>query len=335
MVGTMTEQLPSSAERRFRALKHDFTLQVFLQEGPFWEAVHTLRERWRIQPFVRVPDAGDRTTPAVLDVLGPDAKQQQLRELLERTWSAEIAQFHDAHVPSSLWRGGRRISRILWFSFLAYCVLHDPPEMDLTTFAATGNSMVVRHRGIDPREVDLETWELAPATNDAHPVIGAPIVYWPDPDELSDVWRWFLEALLNELGRRHLVPLGIDIGAAVDAILRETGLRYEATERFVLPLHPLVTVNQDTRKEDVMSAFRAIGATQKDRSSGGRPKLDPLTAVECALMKQRGYSDPEIAERFGWPLREDSYDKRRRSNPVIDHVKLGRQVLAGRKNPAE
>lgn len=327
----MPEQLPSSAERRFRDLKHELTLQVFLREGPFWEAVSALRKTWRIEPPSRVPVAGDGLRPVILEHPDPSHAADPLRARLDRKWRDAVHGLHDDHVPVAFWRGDRGGSRLLWFSFLANCVLLDPPGTHLTEFAAAGNSMTVGFGEIDPRTVDMETWKVAPPPADPMMMVGAPVVRWPHPDTLVDAEREFWLEILAELGRR----LAIDVFAEVNALLRETDLKGRAMGRYAaLPASFLVAVDPDTTKEDVYSAFRMIAAAQPERTPEGRPRLDRLTAVQCAFLKQHGLTDPEIAERFGWALRRDAYDKRRRSNAVINHVKLGRQILAGRKNPS-
>jgi len=63
----------------------------------------------------------------------------------------------------------------------------------------------------------------------------------------------------------------------------------------------------------------------------GRPQLDDLVAVQCAIFKRHGWTYPKIAAHFGWPLRADSYGTRRRANRAMDHVTRGEELLACRK----
>ncbi|MDQ3539738.1 MAG: hypothetical protein M3440_03545, partial [Chloroflexota bacterium] len=183
--------------------------------------------------------------------------------------------------------------------------------------------------------VDMETWTIS-SVPDAPTMLNPPVLDQPDPEALLERERWLWTEVIAELGRRYLAPHGVDIDTVTEEILDDLGLLEQyAVRGAAVPLRQLIAVEPSTTEEDVRHAFRMIAATQPQRPKGGRPPIDPLVAVQCAIWKRRGWTDPTIAERFNWSLRSDSYDRKRRSNPVIDHVKRGNQILAGRKNPAE
>lgn len=62
----------------------------------------------------------------------------------------------------------------------------------------------------------------------------------------------------------------------------------------------------------------------------GRPPLDDLTAVQCAIWKRAGWTHHAIAAAFGWQDHPDSTDPRHRKNRSEDHVKRGQQILQSR-----
>jgi hypothetical protein len=54
------------------------------------------------------------------------------------------------------------------------------------------------------------------------------------------------------------------------------------------------------------------------------------------VFRRLGWTEPEIAEHFGWNLSPDSYGTRRRSDRVRDHIELGEELLRERNiNPEQ
>ncbi len=332
----VSESLPSSADRRLQSLKSELTLQLYLKDGAFWDAINALRERWKIQPEVRVPSPGDRRLPSIYDRVDLDALKEPEHLVATGPWYLDLAKLHDAVVPPDLQvRASRRVSRASWSAFLAACALFDPPKTELLEFAAVGHLPSVRFGNVPPANVNFETWTVD-SEPDTPAMFNPPVVDHPDPEVALRHEKWLWREVIAELGRRYLAPQGIDVDAAVKAILHERGLLEEYLVRgAAIPLQRLIAVEPFTTEADVRRAFQVIAATQPERNKGGRPPIDPLVAVQCALLKRQGWNDRAIAERFDWSLRPDSYDQRRRSNQVVDHVKRGREILAGRKNPAE
>jgi len=223
-----------------------------------------------------------------------------------------------------------------WFSFLAYCVLYNPPAMELLEFASRGGIVAVGVRSVDPKTIDTETWKVPPSPDGTPTMLDPPIAFVADPDDLRDAERSMWMEALAELGRRYFEPQGLDVFEIVAAILTETGLADKAKRQYAsVPQQLQITVLPETTKDDVLGAFRIIAATQPERIAGGRPPLDPLVSVQCVIFKQRGWSNADIAAHFDWPLRADAYDARRRSNVVIDHLKAGGAILGNRKYPTE
>jgi len=247
-----------------------------------------------------------------------------------------LAKLHDAIVPAQHQLGSARwISQKFWNTFLAACLLFDPPETELIEFANLGPLPPVGFVNLPRAKVDIETWTVG-SVPDAPIMVNPPVLSQPDPEALLERERWLWGAVFTELGRRYLAPQGLDVDGVIEEILDDLGLLEQYTARSAtVPLRKLIPVEPSTTQEDVRRAFQMLAATQPERGKGGRPSIDPLVAVQCAIWKRSGWTDPVIAERFGWSLRSDSYERKRRSNQVIDHVKRGNEILAGRKNPAE
>jgi hypothetical protein len=223
-------------------------------------------------------------------------------------------------------------SRKNWSRFLASCVLFDPPEADLLAFAAANDPPLISYSTYPGFDVQAAT--SRPPVKDIPSMVNPPIVFEQEPGAVEAVETWYWTQIIEELARRYL-PEGVTLSDAMREIDHDLNLSDRYVERFAaISGRELIVVDPDTTEEDVRGAFRLIAASHRGRSKGGRPPLDALVAVQCALLKRQGLSDLDIAERFGWPLRRDSYDKRRRSNAVINHVKLGHEILARRKNPS-
>ena len=65
------------------------------------------------------------------------------------------------------------------------------------------------------------------------------------------------------------------------------------------------------------------------RKGNGRPLRDPETALEVLSLKEEGFSDSQIADRFGWAKQANSYSKKKRySITVYRYRRLARQILS-------
>lgn len=332
----VSHQLPSSADRLFQALKSELTLGLFLRDGAFWTAIEGIRSKWKLQVPTCVPTEEDHSWPRVISRLASAPEESTLHQLALGLWGADLCALHDAFVPVELQRGNRRLSRMLWLRFISNCVLNDPPEEHLIEFAATGSSMATSYSLVDPRDFDPSNWRLAESPGELTWMVGTPLIQWPQPDALIEVEQWFRKRLLAEIGRRYLEPIGVDIGEAVEAIFRATSLNQEYRERSAaIPLQPVILVDAETTKQDVLGALQLIKATQSERSSGGRPPVDDLTAVQCAIWSETGMTQRAIAERLGLSLQPDEHGNPYRSDQVRYRINRGREILSRRKNPTE
>lgn len=89
-----------------------------------------------------------------------------------------------------------------------------------------------------------------------------------------------------------------------------------------------IIVDEETKEEDIVRAFRAIKAAYGFRNPGGKPPIDRLTALQCAILYDEHNSvDPDdrrckiwtyktLAAKFG--LRDE--------RSAEEHVKRGREL---------
>ena len=327
-MGTVLE---SSAVARLRRCRHDWTLDLYTRRGAFWVAVNALRWSRGITACREVPPPPLRlpmpsTVPE--SAVPPTAEDEDDPALpppsaeLAR-WLGDLNDLHDSVVRDACrFPGGLTASRARWRAFLAACVLYDPPDTELLAFAD--------HSPPEPEPVlppDVLWWEGAPRA------VAPAIVNLRDPDQVGADWRWLLERLVNELADR-LASRGIDLRAMAAEVLATTGLWDEFRDRQRdNPPEPYIDVDPDTSAQDVRDAHATVVRGYGVEHAGGRSHRDPLTAVQCAVLKRLGWTERAIAVRLGWALQEDDYGVPRRSGRVRGHVQEGENILVARGIP--
>jgi len=122
--------LRSSAEEKVVRLKHNLVLNLFLQQGPFWEAVQNVRSEWGITARRVLPSKGDRGTYRPIEQEPPDKWTKGRLEFNDR-WDDALRSLRDRFVPNRLRRG-------LGHKFFGACVMCDPPEDSLLEFSKFG-----------------------------------------------------------------------------------------------------------------------------------------------------------------------------------------------------
>jgi hypothetical protein len=95
-----------------------------------------------------------------------------------------------------------------------------------------------------------------------------PSTFWPvvegDPDEIdTDKLRSMIAPPVERVFKRG------------------PGASYEDGEAF---MDYRIVVNEHTKEKDVIHAFRAIKAAMGFRDRGGKPPIDPLAAIQCAVI---------------------------------------------------
>lgn len=296
--------VPAEDPRRLPR-RRAITLDLFTRYGRVWSTIRDVRHEWSIEPTITVPpvpsfSASDcrlltrsqmperfhlPSVPpdGVLEtVRGPlrDALDDDLPDDIEEDmsrahvrihvwqWLMCLRDMHDEIVPEGNPSGTDVQGWLTWVPFLSACVLFDPPESELLTFA------------------DHDDHEAAKLTQ---------LTFHQDARAAVEVER----------NRSNMVSKSSHLQDQV--ILHALG-----TQRMASTYKPSTIPAAPSRRR-------------------GRPMLDELVAVQCALWKRRGWTHHAIAEAFGWKENPESMDPRHRKNKSEDHVKRGERILLSRK----
>ena len=295
-------------EAKVRTFKDDLTVQLYLQKGAFWDAVLEVREKWGIVALTQLPPSGPGISGLILPEHAPDGDQEFFRIVDE--WIEDIGRVEERCIPA------RFRDSAEWKDFISACILFDPPEGQFLEFTKHG----------DPRYLD---YARPGGQGDRVPLQArAPLRWLADESELEATHLWLLESLLEELGRRHLEPLGLDIEKMVEDVFDNTDLRaqYNSKKRD-LAKRWHIRVESGITFDDVRKSFSLIPSAEKGRSSGGRPRRNSLIELECAILYDRHnrvdengrtrWTFSRLAEKYGLP-----------TNEVSEYVKEGRQLLS-------
>jgi hypothetical protein len=110
-------------------------LALFLQSGPFWVDVLSIRSEWGITAQRMLPSKADTGTYCPIDLApekpAPYKATKALGTFFDR-WDDALRPLRDRFVPDGLRRGPA------WDEFLGACVMCDPPDDCLEEFAAFG-----------------------------------------------------------------------------------------------------------------------------------------------------------------------------------------------------
>jgi hypothetical protein len=249
---------------------------LYLQDGPFWEAVREMRVKWNVQPQTMVPSGDDAYTNMPLDQL---YQPKKILRALHSGWDADLRSLISRFVPDLLVRVG-------WHNFFGACVMCDPPDDRLPEFA----------------EFD-RLW---------------PSPFWPVVDCEDD-----------EIDASKVHSM---IAPPIERVLKES---YEPGGVF---MEYRIVVDEDTKEKDVVNAFRAIKAACDISNPGGRPRLDRLIALQCAVLyDDYNSTDPEDRRRRVWTYKKLA-DKFRQlgvknARSAEEHVKYGRDLRKDFRNP--
>lgn len=308
--------LSSEAEDEIRRLKYDMVISLSAQRGLFWQLIQEVRKRCAIEPAVRVPSselAGPvdhefplRAPNPYLPANGPDPYEQPEAqwEFVAR-WHAELGAIYRRMVPEE---SPARMSLWDWESFLAVCVLHDPPDDALLEFVAVGGPEPETYYGgrfpedFDPDELPRM---LAP-----------PIKTLQDLRESPD---WARDCLLDWLGA-ILDSSGLNPGELLSLIERHdpgAWQRYHEKRERDSRRH-FIEVTSTMSWDDLKNAFSVYRASQEGRPASSRPPRDRLIAFQCTILHDRHKRTyRELVDRYGF----GSLDAAK------NYVKLGREIL--------
>lgn len=301
------EPAPEGEERKARAFKDSLTVQLFLKNGTFWDAVNDLRMKRGIAASRQVPPSGPEISGLIM---ADEPGYGQDVFALHDKWVADLREIEERCVPARLRDAAE------WKDFISVCVLFDPPKdpNHLDAFARHG---------------DLRFFESGRpgAKGDRVPMkAGAPIRWMvADEKDAEDVHMWLLERVLDELGKRYLAPAGVDVDEAVKSIIDSTGLNNEYHQK-KRDLHREwhIIAAGGVNANDVKRAADKLSTVREARSAGGRGPRSDLVALQCALLYDA--SEPTVAavpklersrilaDRYGIPRDEvDKYVERGRA----------------------
>jgi len=321
--------LSSSAERRITALKRELVLELFLRRGRFWDPVRSLRINWNVSAEAQLPPV-DKTRVYLPPWNGPstslEPRETEANLAAIDRWREDLGALHDRFVPKGCRTSVRDLdSRRDWEKYLSACVLYDPPETQLLEFA---DSIAIAPRLLCPHckgagkvrrgssfDEDISDFPL---------MVAPPIENLRDQEELEKATNAHWWRVIDELGARHLEPLGLDVKAMVHSILQDQRIQAEKRKQADQNLpKPYIVVDEFTTDADVRGARSMIAAVQGWDSKGGASRRDRLTAVECAILFDRhGWTLKQLAKHYGWISRDTARK----------HIQLGLQILTTEKN---
>lgn len=271
-----TPYLGSSADKRLVRFKRDMVRQLYLKRGEFWQMIRDMRSHWGITAATALPPGVQEPLLYLkLPKQGPKSDLVRLRvptlypremEILERNqWEFELDDIkaktvHPRYSQASEWR-----------QFLSACVLYDPPETALVEFGEYGAAL--------PEIGELRGEE-------AYEMLAPPVWRLPNPHSWASAYRIFYEAMIREIGERHLEPLGINIHAMFREVFQNTELYNELEENLAqVPRDYYIKIDDHTTNEDVRSAYTFT--RPNEQSEEGAPQRDPLVAIQCAILYDR------------------------------------------------
>jgi hypothetical protein len=295
--------------------KRELVLSLFLKCGNFWSEIEAMRQRWQIEASEQLVPA-DLHGPYPVDPEGWDESWQ---------WMTEINDIIDRVIPPRYVR-----ALVEWNAFIARCILYDPPATALVEFAYfAGPHPVAPYPA--PREAQKAMSERGVRLM----MVAPPIESLADPSEARQIEAWLYRTMMQRIGERYLEPLGLDIWELYREVWESSpDVRAELVEMQKQNTSKLyIDVSETTTENDVRNAFRLIRQTQSAGNKGGKPKLDPLVAIQCAVLYDRE-NGPDPADgrskKWTYPSLKKQYGLRS-DRAAKYHIERGREILAKKK----
>ncbi len=171
-------------------------------------------------------------------------------------------------------------------------MFYEPPETDLLEFSEIGGPGATS-LWIEDANDHKNTYQMATS----------PIRRLADPVEARRVETEYWTALLGKLEELHLRPRGLNLADMIEDVhqkfpeIRRT--RAEVIHR--LNRRRYIEVDESTKRDDVLAAFKMLTEAHKTRPRTGRPPRDRLACVEAAILHDRhDFTYRQLAERYGW-----------------------------------
>jgi hypothetical protein len=305
------EVLKSDEGAHIIRFKRELVLSLFLKHGHFWNEIQSMREKWNINASKQLVPSGVWCPYPM-----PLPNERDLGQ-----WTREINALRDRTIPQRYLN-----CSVDWHRFIPACVLYNPPEDELIEFAYFAGLSPTAPRPMSPEEEEAmgDDWNLL--------MVAPPTVHLRDASKEALAETWHFRAILQRIGDRYLKPQGIDIWDLYYEVRKDSpdiAATYAEMHRSNLP-KLYIRVEEWTTESDVRNAFRLIRQTQPKARKGGRPKLDSLLAVQCAVLYDRhNHRDPEDSRRWRWTFEKLAEQFGLESKKTAKrHVELGREILA-------
>ena len=319
-------QFDSDAAKELRQLKRNLVFDFFFQQGAFWEAVHNTRTRWNISAVRQLPPCGLGIPAPPPGWLHPkDYSSKEAKENVERMrkWSFNLYAIWSQVVPEPY--NDWQYYGLFWDDFVSICVLYDPPETDLLTFAARG--------GPDP-------YKKEPSKPSRIPRIMLPAVRQQrDWIKSADAERYYFQEIIREVAERLQDRHGIDPWPIINEVERDLGPRLQKDlrewEERDNPFRWIIDPEAVASRDDVIKAWRFARSRSK---LGGRPPVDKLVAVQCAILyDDHNPRDLEDGRFKRWTREKLAVEFReygvKDARSAEEHIKVGREHRnTGNKN---
>lgn len=305
LVGT----LRSSAEVTLRNLRGGLVLQLYKQRGPFWESVKECRSRRGIRAIQGLPphSLDSPLPPPNLPAYFPSGERGKLeRDQALELWAIDLNAVVVGVVPERHYTGSLRR---YWAAFASVCLLYDPQDADLVSFATSADLRVATMDSL------VGGAHEAPAR-----MVASPIRTLADPSKYLRFEEVYWMEILRRLAKLYLEPAGVTLREALEQLHKQYPEinRQAENMRASIERRDYIKVDEHTTKEDVLNAFRVIKHHHQERPKAKRPSRDPLVCVECAVLHDRhGYSYERLAQRYRW----------RDSNLASKYIRDGRTIL--------
>jgi hypothetical protein len=312
------EILPSDLGRRIEGFKREMVFQVFMQQGPAWDAISDRRSRWHVSARTELPPASSNYPNYPF----PEHWPEEYADERPERWGLDLDALRDQIVPKAYYWGPADTS---WRSFLAACVLFDPPDRKLPAFSKFGGPRPV---GIPPADEPFDRDFGFPA----HAMTMPPVAMLRDAHKVEVIERWYWRRIIDEIGERYLKPRGLDTKVILHEVLMATpdlGRKRQEFRDRETPFRYYITVGEYTTEADVKRAFRLISATLPERPEKGAPQRDPLIAAQCAILYDRhNERDASDGRKKRWTYSTLAAEVGLKSERAAkEYVEAGRELL--------
>ena len=321
------EVLRSDLGRRIEGYKREVVFQVFMQQGPAWDAVSDMRSRWGVSARTELPPASSNYPNNPFPEHWPEeytdaGKQSEEWVALAERFGLDLDALRDQIVPEAYRWGPVDTS---WRSFLAACVLFDPPDQELLAFSKFGGPRPV---GVSPIDRSRDNLFGIPP----HIMATPPITALRETHKAELVEEWYWLRIIDEIGKRYLEPQGLDTREILHEVMVGTPAlsREQAKLReHEAPFRYYITVGEYTTEADVRRAFRLITATLPERPEKGAPRRDRLIAIQCAILYDRhNQPDPSDGRKWAWTYQKLAEEFGLHSERAAKgYVEVGRELL--------